>query len=237
MITYIYTLSDPITNQIKYVGKTNNLKRRLANHISNGRINKKNNLLTNWVKSLLNRNLKPKIEIIDETVENWGDLEQYWISQLKTWGFTLKNITLGGEGTYGRIWSQISIDKLRDTRLAKIKSGEIIPTKHSEEWKEILRNKYSVNDEIIKKLFYENKHCKDIAKKLNVSTKTICFRLKKHNLSYRTNLDDKVIHEMIKSGLNYIQIAEKLNVSTSAIGRKYRKSEFYTNKRSKWDYT
>jgi DNA-binding CsgD family transcriptional regulator len=237
MITYIYTLSDPITNQIKYVGKTNNLKQRLANHISDGRINKKNNLLTNWIKSLLNQNLKPKIEIIDETVENWGDLEQYWISQLKTWGFTLKNITLGGEGTYGRIWSQISINKIRDTRLAKIKSGEIIPTKHSEEWKEILRNKYSINDPIIKKLFKENKATKEIAEELGVTTKTICSRLKKINLTYKYNIDNRIIHEMIESGFNYSQIAKKLNVSTSTISRKYRNSEFYTGKRSKWDYT
>ena len=239
MITYIYTLSHPITNEIKYIGKTINLKQRLSAHISDAKINKKNNMVSNWIKSLLNNNLKPKMEIIDETPHNnWGELEQYWISQFKSWGFNLKNITLGGEGAYGRIWSQSSIDKISTTRINKLKTGEIIPTKHTEEWKQILKNKFSINDNKIKELFNQNKTAKDISKILNISTKTVYQRLKKYNLFYFKNkhtINDKIIHEMILSGLNYIQIGEKLNISTSIIGKKYRESKYYTKRRSKWD--
>lgn len=35
--TYIYTLEDPITGQIRYVGKANNMKERFGNHINSGR--------------------------------------------------------------------------------------------------------------------------------------------------------------------------------------------------------
>ena len=238
MITYIYTLSHPITNEIKYVGKTVNLKQRLSAHISDAKINKKNNLVSNWIKSLLNQNLKPKMEIIDETShDDWGELEQYWISQFKTWGFNIKNITLGGEGTYGRIWSKSSIDKISTTRINKIKSGEIIPTKHTEEWKEIIRNRYSINDNKIKELFNQNKTADEISKELNISSKTVRERLKKYNLFYSKNkylIDIDSIHEMIESGLNYIQIAEKLNVSTSVISQRYRDSKYYTFRRNKW---
>jgi group I intron endonuclease len=37
------------------------------------------------------------MEIIDEIDGEWEWLEQYWISQFKTWGFTLKNMTEGGD--------------------------------------------------------------------------------------------------------------------------------------------
>ena len=33
MMTFIYTLSDPITNEIRYVGKTKNPSDRLKGHI------------------------------------------------------------------------------------------------------------------------------------------------------------------------------------------------------------
>lgn len=239
MITYIYTLSHPITNEIKYVGKTINLKQRLSAHISDAKINKKNNLVSTWIKSLLNQNLKPNIEVIDETYhDDWSKLEQYWISQFKTWGFNIKNITLGGEGACGRIWSKSSIDKISATRINKIRSGEIIPTKHTEEWKEIIRNRYSINDNKIKELFNQNKTADEISKELNISTKTVYQRLKKYNLFYLKNkyiINDNTIHEMIQSGLNYIQIAKKLNLSISVISKRYRASKYYINKRSKWD--
>ena len=48
--TYIYTLSDPRNNLVRYVGKTSNPKMRLQNHM-----NRKHNERThkrNWIESL-----------------------------------------------------------------------------------------------------------------------------------------------------------------------------------------
>ena len=99
MKTYIYTLEHPITNEIRYVGKTNSPERRLHHHWTVGY--KSNNKTGNWLKSLKKLNLKPLMTIIDETEGNWQDLESYWISQFRTWGFNLTNHTNGGEGVYG----------------------------------------------------------------------------------------------------------------------------------------
>ena len=38
---FIYTLAHPITGEIKYIGKTNNLKRRFNQHLSNNNLLKK----------------------------------------------------------------------------------------------------------------------------------------------------------------------------------------------------
>jgi len=107
MKTYIYILTDPITNEVRYVGKTINTAKRFAHHLSN---NTKTHCRS-WIKSLLNKNLLPVFSIIDETTENWAELEKYWIAQFKEWGFKLTNHTLGGEGLFGMKVSQETKDK------------------------------------------------------------------------------------------------------------------------------
>ena len=97
MKNYIYILTDPISNDVRYVGKSINPEVRARKHISEAKTGKTNNHRINWIKSLLNQNLRPNMEIIDETDDEWVLLEEYWISQFITWGFNLVNGTKGGE--------------------------------------------------------------------------------------------------------------------------------------------
>lgn len=101
---YVYTLTDPIDNLIKYVGITNNIHKRMITHLNDNR----NTLKSSWIKNLKSKGLKPILEVIDITdSENYIKIEQYWISQMKTWGFPLKNMTDGGDGSYGVIpWNK-----------------------------------------------------------------------------------------------------------------------------------
>lgn len=95
--TYIYSLSDPRTNEIRYVGKSDNLNLRLIEHVRKHKysITHKNN----WIKSLLNKNLTPNIDILDIVpITEWGFWETHWINLIKAWGFNLTNIASGGRG-------------------------------------------------------------------------------------------------------------------------------------------
>lgn len=94
----IYTLSDPITLEVRYVGKTvQGLEKRLNQHLLDSK--KFKNLNSNWLKSLKRKSLKPIIEELDEVDESkWIEAEIYWIAQLKAWGFNLNNHTIGGDG-------------------------------------------------------------------------------------------------------------------------------------------
>ena len=99
--TNIYILIDPLTNQVRYVGKANDVSQRYKAHINRARkhqIHKKN-----WIESLKKQGLKPIIEVIDVVpIDNWVFWETYWISQFRTWGFNLINYTEGGDGaTFG----------------------------------------------------------------------------------------------------------------------------------------
>ena len=95
--TNIYTLTDPITKEVRYVGKANNVSQRYKAHLNGARkhqIHKKN-----WINGLKKLKLKPIIDVIDIVpIDEWVFWETYWISQFKTWGFNLINYTNGGDG-------------------------------------------------------------------------------------------------------------------------------------------
>jgi group I intron endonuclease len=126
---YIYTLSCPIRNEIMYIGKTINLKERLIAHYKEKKCNKSK---IEWVVNLREKGLKPIMEVLDEVYEhNWSISEKYWISQFKSWGFNLLNISEGGEG--------INLVGFKHTKESKIKiSNAGKGRKHSEETKRLM---------------------------------------------------------------------------------------------------
>lgn len=99
MIT-IYTLSNPITKEVRYIGKTKRkLRFRMYQHLSNYKLMNEKSYKNSWILSLKKKSLKPDIEILDIVDEStWAFWESYWISQFKAWGFNLTNMTEGGEG-------------------------------------------------------------------------------------------------------------------------------------------
>jgi len=115
----IYTLSD--SNGIKYIGKTKDIKKRYYRHIFDAKTKTKLSKRDAWIKSLLVKNERPIIEILDEVeVDNWKFWEKYWINQFRVWGFNLKNMTDGGEGQYGRITSLVTRIKMSNIKKGKI---------------------------------------------------------------------------------------------------------------------
>lgn len=97
----IYTLSHPITKKVVYIGKTmSTLKIRLYGHIGDSK--RHNRKICKWINKLTSEGLVPVIEELESTFEeNLSNLEIFYIELFKTWGFDLKNHTLGGEGVYG----------------------------------------------------------------------------------------------------------------------------------------
>lgn len=101
LTTYIYILKCPKTNEIKYVGKSNNPTARYRNHLReecSASIHK-----INWVKKLAKENLIPILEIIEEVqISEWKEKERFYIDKFLKEGNKLTNICSGGEGlTFG----------------------------------------------------------------------------------------------------------------------------------------
>lgn len=97
---YIYTLSDPITNIVRYIGKTKqDLNERLNRHLQSYYLQYKHTFKNKWILELKSNNFIPIIELLDVgNSDNIDDLEIYWIGQFKQWGFDLTNMTEGGDG-------------------------------------------------------------------------------------------------------------------------------------------
>lgn len=102
---FIYGLADPDTKIIRYVGQTNNLKKRLDSHMTEmrsairngGRVNRKNA----WLMSLNSRGVKPDMIPLTEadTREKINDEEIRIIAELLDCGFDLTNGDRGGNRT------------------------------------------------------------------------------------------------------------------------------------------
>lgn len=92
-VIYIYTLTDPLTNEIRYVGKTiQKPEKRYAQHITSAK--KRKTYVNIWVDDLLKDNLKPILNVIDHCVDcDWVKLESSWVRKIFEENKKLCNLT------------------------------------------------------------------------------------------------------------------------------------------------
>ena len=133
---YIYTLKDPITNEIRYIGKTKQkFYSRLSAHKRYAKTSLKQTHFTNWVNKLLKLNLQPimeKLEIVNE--KNWQERERYWIKYYKSLGLKLTNTQEGGQGAYGGLNTASFLGKKHSKETKNIISIKNKNIKKSKEW-------------------------------------------------------------------------------------------------------
>jgi group I intron endonuclease len=149
---FIYTLECPLTNKVRYVGKTINLLTRLRDHIK-----KSKNLKTHkdkWVNSLICEGLKPVIREIDSVDENnWQYWEKYYIKLFKDNGFNLVNHTDGGDGGSFKKHTEETKKKMSESQKNKKKPN------FTDEWRENLSKSAKIK-------FFTKEHRDNISKSL-----------------------------------------------------------------------
>lgn len=97
MTTTIYALFCPITEEMKYIGKANNIKSRLKSHLQDFRGVPADRVI--WLGKLKRKKLKPEIEILSEVdVEEWKFWEEFYIGYYKSLGIKLLQKRAGGNG-------------------------------------------------------------------------------------------------------------------------------------------
>ena len=187
--TNIYSLSDPNTGEIRYIGKTyNKLRKRLYAHINECKSDNKSHKIS-WIKGLLSNGEIPVISIIDIVpTDDWQFWEQYWIEQFKQWGFNLTNIAKGGyDNSYNR--SDKTKKKMRDSKLGKPLSEEQkekISKSVKEDWKNNPREveKYIIitKEELFQRYIIENLSMPKLSKLFGCSKATIFRNLHEHGI-------------------------------------------------------
>lgn len=236
--TFIYSLSDPDTKEIRYIGKANNLKCRLWCHIHEAKYDLKNLHKCNWINSLLKMEKKPVITIIEEVLfEDWKIREIYWIHQFREWGFNLINMTDGGE--YG-----IISDNCRRA-LSLVKRGQLTGFKHSEESKSLIKAKRALQiitedhkrhtSESMRGIQKSEEHRKNISKSKE-GVKLTKEHRESMSLSKLKEVKEITSNNEIRIWKCSKDIAEFYNASLSAVTRQVRnpniksaklKSKFY----------
>lgn len=142
----IYSLNDPETNEVRYVGKTvSPLYKRLSSHYRD----KKKSYKTHWIESLKEKKLKPIIKLIEICDENnWEEREKYWISYFRKHS-RLTNYLDGGQGQQkGYKHSDEAKEKIRLAAIKNTKGKFYEGQKFSDEINE-------KRNESIKKIIYQ----------------------------------------------------------------------------------
>lgn len=109
----IYILTDPLSNEVRYVGQTVcTIHRRFKMHLREKYHCKKRH----WIKSLYP--LEPEIIEIDSTIDSnhCNELEVFWIGYFKMLGANLTNMTNGGHGTRLIKMSETTKQKISESK-------------------------------------------------------------------------------------------------------------------------
>jgi hypothetical protein len=146
---YIYALTDPDSNLIRYIGKSIKPKERLQNHMNEV----SNCHRSHWLQSLKKQGKKAKMKFLEvlEYGENWQERERYWIKKGKAEGWPLTNNTSGGDGAcdlpeatrqkmrltwLGRKHKPETIEKLKIANAGRVRSK-----KHKQHMSEIMKGR------------------------------------------------------------------------------------------------
>lgn len=124
-IAYIYALCDPITDEIRYIGKTCDIAARYAHHV--GDHLKQKTHKTNWIQSLLSIGISPKIFVLEAVCESeWPAAERQWIAYARSHDCRLTNMQDGGEGSEkGRPLSAEHRANIGRANKGKVRSQEL----------------------------------------------------------------------------------------------------------------
>lgn len=99
----IYTLTNPRTNEVRYVGWTSKTPaRRLNTHIQAAVSKPAATHRARWILSLLSIGIRPVMTVIESGEgDGWREAERRWIAFFREEGARLVNGTDGGDGTPG----------------------------------------------------------------------------------------------------------------------------------------
>lgn len=110
--TFIYALCEPGSKIVRYIGKADNLSRRLRQHLNDSP--KRKTHLGYWIRGLLSVGQAPVMLNLREVPDSiWEIYETGFICRAKEMGYDLVNSSEGGRGGRGKAITDEHKEKLR----------------------------------------------------------------------------------------------------------------------------
>lgn len=94
----IYALCSPETGELRYIGKANNPKKRLASHLRASR--SRETPVYDWMRKLARTGLIPEMVVLAEDCADWQSEERRLIREARNSGYRLLNVADGGNEPY-----------------------------------------------------------------------------------------------------------------------------------------
>ena len=242
----IYSLHDPRTGELRYVGKTKKLRARISEHLSRARKGQRTHLSA-WLRSLVTVGLMPEMRVIEETSEQlWQARERFWINHFRQSGVRLTNGTEGGEGgatCNGKKWTEE-----RRKHISEKFKGHAVAPHVRERMRERIgksrlgippHNKMQIDEGALREMYLgQRMTAEQVAASLNVSEHAVWTRLRKLGIS-RSNSEShrgkrpsletrlkqsklslkeiRAIERELKKGCNKRELAKHYSVSYQTI--------------------
>ena len=191
---YIYSLSDPNTKEIRYIGQTNNINKRLRGHI-NSSVNIKNKQYNthkcSWIRKLLQNGYNPISSIIEtvNTLEESNIREIYYIDKFTNEGVKLTN-SHGGDVTD---FSAETKEKMSLAKKGK-KLEEIVGDEKAKELKNYYSNRITKNN--------PNKSNNPLVREKISNTLKDYFKDKNNHWAYGKKMSEDMCDNLRQSHLN-----------------------------------
>jgi hypothetical protein len=191
---YIYALLDPSTNQIKYVGQTNDIDRRFNDHLSSS-LNKNSESYdtykARWIRKLLSLDIKPIIKIIEEceNLEQSNLKEKYHIERLTNDGCKLTNSYVNDVTEF----SLVTREKMSNAKKGK-KLEEIVGEEKAIELKKYYSERTKLNN--------PNKTNDPLVREKISNTLKEYFSDKENHWAYGLKMDDDHNEKLRQAKLN-----------------------------------
>ncbi len=223
---YIYVLIDPETNEIRYIGQTNDIKRRFNDHISSSKNDNSesyNTYKARWIRKLLSIGMLPIIEVIEECfdLETSNSRERYHIEKLTNEGCKLTNSHIIDVTEF----SSNTREKMSNARKGKMLE-EIVGEEKAMELKKYYSEKTRKNN--------PNKSYDPLVRKKISDTLKDFFKDKENHWAYGLKMDEEHREKLRKSKIGNPKNVgnkkprteeQKDKIRNSIMGRKIKRYE------------
>jgi group I intron endonuclease len=125
----IYALVDPRTGDVRYVGASVDIKRRLREHMQ--RSKHLDSHSARWIRQLLDEGLRPSVWQLAIVEDGWQEIERYWINVFRGL-FRLTNIMDGGQGASAGVPKSAETRAKMSASASRWQTGRKIPAESRE---------------------------------------------------------------------------------------------------------